>query len=102
MKTVEVRILPAPTQEQSAESSFLLVETMASSEGEETSIEHILRDTAGDDGKLTKSSIANSLTATHKVAVEWAAAFAALNEIPVVYERRKDEIPVACERRKED
>ena len=91
MKTAEVRILPAPDLDDSPEEQFLLVETLASAEGEETSINRVLRNGPGDEDEMVTSPVATSLTATHKVAVEWATAFAALNEIPVVYERREED-----------
>ena len=98
MKTAEVRILPAlTTDESSAEDSFLLVETTSSSQGEETSINHIRRGASSDADGLTMESVATSLTSTHKVALDWAAAFAALNEIPVVYERREDGLEVGAD-----
>ena len=91
MKTAEVRILPAPDLDESAEKDFLLVETLASPQGEETSINRVLRKGKGDADERIESPVATSLTATHKVAIEWATAFAALNEIPVVYERRDED-----------
>ena len=103
MKTAEVRILPADYSDPSIdEDNFLLVETMASPTGEETNIEQFRRDRTGESEDLSKDSVATSLTSTHKIALEWAVAFAALNEIPVVYERRKNDAPVECERRKID
>ena len=87
MKTAEVRILPAPNLDDSPEDDFLLVETL----GEETSINRVLRNGPGEESEAVTSPVATSLTATHKIAVEWATAFAALNEIPVVYERTEED-----------
>ena len=89
MKTVEVRILPAITLEDSGGGdSFLMVETTSSPDGERTNIDHVHRD-AEDSDTISKDSVVSALPTTHENAIQWAASFAALNNIPVVYERQK-------------
>ena len=94
LKAADVCILPAlvSSEPYSAE-SFLFVETTINERGEETNIDHVSNGCREDGGNVSKRAIAQSLPFTHKVALEWAVSFAALNGIPIVYERVQVQAP---------
>ena len=88
MKAADVRILPALNPNESCDDeSFLLGETTISGLGEQTNIDHVTKAPRGGTEGFSKRAIAQSLPFTHRMALQWAVSFAALNEIPIVYER---------------
>lgn len=89
MKATDVRILEALEPGESyVEPNFLLVETATDDHGEVvTTIEHVTSEQRnGKDGwKIT--TLGQSVAMSHAAALEWAVSFAALRNVPVVYER---------------
>lgn len=88
MKATDVRIhLALPHGESYIEPSFLLVETTIDERGAAvTTIDHVATDVAKGKGWFVKS-LACSVPMTHRHAREWAVAYAAAHEVPVVYEQ---------------
>ena len=87
MKASKVRILPALDPGTSyIEPSFLLVETTVDERGTfVTTIDHITTDTAEEKG-WSVTPVAYSMPMMHSAAREWAVAYAASHEVPIVYE----------------
>ncbi len=86
MKATDVRILPALDPGESyIEPSFLMVETTLDEQGKiVTSIDHVFAD-VGKDWEV--KALGHSVPLTHPAAREWAVAYAASHEVPLVYER---------------
>ena len=87
MKAADVRILPALEHGESyLEPTFLLVETTVDERGEAvTTIDHVATDDAEKKGWSVKP-VAYSVPMAHPAAREWAVAYAASRDVPVVYE----------------
>jgi len=87
MKATDVRILPALDHGESyVEPSFLLVETTVDERGKAvTTIDHFATDPVDKKGWSVKP-VAHSVPLAHPAAREWAVAYAASREVPVVYE----------------
>jgi hypothetical protein len=89
MRASQVRILPALDPGESyVDPSFVLVETTLAGDAEtSTTIEHVASEAV--DGKLRwhVTTLGQSVPLTHAGALEWAVSFAALHDIPVVYQR---------------
>lgn len=88
MKATDVRILPAlDPGDTYLEPNFLVVETTLDEQGEAiTSIAHVNADDGQGWGLRSLGQIAAT---THSMAREWAVAYAATQEIPLVYERNE-------------
>jgi len=86
MKATDVRILPAVDPGESyIEPSFVLVETTVDDQGATvTSIDHVSA-TAGKNWAVR--ALGYSVPLSHPAAREWAVAYAASHDVPVVYER---------------
>jgi hypothetical protein len=89
MRASKVRILPALDPGESyVDPTFVLVETtLGGHEETTTTIEHVASESR--DGKLRwrVTTLGQSVPLTHAGALEWAVSFAALHDIPVVYQR---------------
>ena len=86
MGATDVRILPALEPGESyIEPRFLMVETTVDQQGEPvTSIDHFRADI----GKVwVVEALRHSVALTHPAALEWAVAYAANREVPLVYEQ---------------
>ena len=89
MRASQVRILPALDPGESyVDPTFVLVETTLDSVDElTTTIEHVASTPV--DGKLRWriTTVGQSVPLTHAGALEWAVSFAAMHDIPIVYQR---------------
>ncbi len=85
MRATDVRILPAlESGESYIEPRFLMVETTVDQQGETvTSINHVTA--VGTDWGV--KALGHSVALTHPAALEWAVAYAASREVPLVYEQ---------------
>jgi hypothetical protein len=86
MKATEVLVLPALDPGESyVEPAFVLVETSAGDDGGTiTAIELI---ESGAAGGWTVRTLGQAVPMSHAAACEWAVAYAASRNVPVVYER---------------
>jgi len=89
MRAIQVRILPALDPGESyVDPAFVLVETTVDGSDETTTtIEHVASDPV--DGKLRWriTTVGQSVPLSHAGALEWAVSFAAMHDIPIVYQR---------------
>jgi hypothetical protein len=89
MRASKVRILPALDPGESyVDPTFVLVETtLGGDEEPTTTIEHVASEPV--EGKLRwrVTTLGQSVPLSHAGALEWAVSFAALHDIPVVYQR---------------
>ena len=95
MRASKVRILPALDPGESyVDATFVLVETTLGDNGETTTtIEHVASQPV--DGKLRwrVTTLGQSVPLTHAGALEWAVSYAALHDIPIVYQRDEGRNP---------
>ena len=90
MRATDVRILPALNPGESyIAPCFLLVETTEDERGETvTSIDHVSIGAANEEGKAWSAQpLWASVEMEHPAAREWAVAYAAQHDVPIVYER---------------
>jgi hypothetical protein len=89
MKASEVRISPALDPGESyVDPAFMLVETTLDDRGEPaTTIEHVASRVVGKKVRWHVTTLGQSVPLTHAAALEWAVSFAAMREVPVVYQR---------------
>jgi hypothetical protein len=89
MKAADVRILPAlDPGETYVEPQFLLVETDVAEDGSvATSVKHVASRIVGSKLHWHLTTIGQSVPLSHAAALEWAVAFAASRDTPVVYHR---------------
>jgi hypothetical protein len=89
MRASQVRILPALDPGESyVDPTFVLVETTLDGDAETTTtIEHVASTPI--DGKLRWriTTLGQSVPLSHAGALEWAVSFAAMHDIPIVYQR---------------
>jgi hypothetical protein len=89
MRASQVRILPALDPGESyVDPTFVLVETTLGDEGETaTTIEHVA--SAPVDGRVRwrVTTLGQSVPLSHAGALEWAVSFAAMHDVPIVYQR---------------
>jgi hypothetical protein len=89
MRAIQVRILPALDPGESyVDPTFVLVETTVDGNDETTTtIEHVASEPI--DGKLRwrVTTVGQSVPLSHAGALEWAVSFAAMHDIPIVYQR---------------
>jgi hypothetical protein len=90
MRASQVRILPALDPGESyVDPTFMLVETtLAGADETTTTIEHVASQLPVK-GKLRwrVTTLGQSVPLTHAGALEWAVSFAAMHDIPIVYQR---------------
>jgi hypothetical protein len=91
MKATEVLVLPALDPGESYfEPAFVLVETAAGNDGGTTTAIELIQSGAAGGGKgWTVNSLGQAVPMSHAAACEWAVAFAASRNIPIVYERNE-------------
>ena len=89
MKATEVRIRKALEPGDSyVDSAFLLVETVLDEGGETvTTIEHLASYVVNGRARWKITTLGQSVPLSHAGALEWAVSFAAMRDIPVVYQR---------------
>jgi hypothetical protein len=89
MRASQVRILPALDPGESyVDPAFVLVETTLDGDDEATTtIEHVASTPV--DGKLRwrVTTLGQSVPLSHAGALEWAVSFAAMHDMPIVYQR---------------
>jgi hypothetical protein len=91
MKATEVSVLPALDPGESyVEPAFVLVETAAGDDGGTiTAIDLIQSGAAGGRNGWTVNTLGQAVPLSHAAACEWAVAYAASRDIPIVYERNE-------------
>jgi hypothetical protein len=91
MKATEVLVLPALDPGESyVEPAFLLVETAAGDDGGTITAIDLIQSGAGPGGDgWTVNTLGQAAQLSHAAACEWAVAFAASRDIPIVYERNE-------------
>ena len=89
MKATDVRILKALDPGDSyVDPTFLLVETHPDDDGDTvTTIEHVTSHVVRGKERWQIVTLGQSVPLTHAGALEWAVSFAAMRDIPVVYQR---------------
>jgi hypothetical protein len=89
MKAAEVRILKALDPGESyVDPTFMLVETTLDGDGDAvTTIEHVASKIVNGQPRWKIVTLGQSVPLSHAGALEWAVSFAALREIPIVYQR---------------
>jgi hypothetical protein len=89
MKATEVRIRRALEPGESyVDPAFMLVETLVEDDGETTTtIEHLASYVVNGRSRWKITTLGQSVPLSHAGALEWAVSFAAMRDIPVVYQR---------------
>ncbi len=89
MKASHVRILPAlDLGESYVDPTFVLVETTVDTGDETTTtIEHVASEPVNGKLRWRVTTLGQSVPLSHAGALEWAVSFAAMHDIPVVYQR---------------
>jgi hypothetical protein len=89
MRASQVRILPALDPGESyVDPTFVLVETTLDGVDElTTTIEHVASTPVNGKLRWRVTTVGQSVPLTHAGALEWAVSFAAMHDIPIVYQR---------------
>jgi len=89
MKASEVRIRKALEPGESyVDPAFMLVETVLDEHGETvTTIEHLASYVVNGRSRWKITTLGQSVPLSHTGALEWAVSFAAMRDIPIVYQR---------------
>lgn len=89
MKATEVRIRKALEPGDSyVDPAFMLVETVLDDDGETvTTIEHLASYVVNGRSRWKITRLGQSVPLSHTGALEWAVSFAAMRDIPIVYQR---------------
>jgi hypothetical protein len=89
MKATEVRIRKALEPGESyVDPAFMLVETVLGEDGESvTTIEHLASYVVNGRSRWQITTLGQSVPLSHTGALEWAVSFAAMRDIPIVYQR---------------
>ena len=95
MRASKVRILPALDPGESyIDPTFVLVETTLVGEDQTTTtIEHVASESVDGKVRWRVTTVGQSVPLTHAGALEWAVSFAAMHDIPVVYQRDEGRNP---------
>ena len=89
MRASEVRILPALDPGESyVDPTFVLVETTLDRDDQTTTtIEHVASEPVNGKLRWRVTTLGQSVPLSHAGALEWAVSFAAMHDIPIVYQR---------------
>ncbi|HJR69652.1 MAG TPA: hypothetical protein VKA43_06395 [Gammaproteobacteria bacterium] len=88
MRASKVRILPALDPGESyVDPTFVLVETTLDGDETTTTIEHVTSTPVSGKLRWRVTTLGQSVPLSHAGALEWAVSFAAMHDIPIVYQR---------------
>jgi hypothetical protein len=89
MRASQVRILPALDPGESyVDATFVLVETtLGDDRAASTTIEHVASEPKNGKLRWRITTLGQSVPLSHAGALEWAVSFAAMHDIPIVYQR---------------
>jgi len=95
MRAIQVRILPALDPGESyVDPTFVLVETTVDGNDETTTtIEHVASEPVDGKRRWRITTVGQSVPLSHAGALEWAVSFAAMHDIPIVYQRDESRDP---------